>query len=72
MDFAYALEFEWEETLVFVDDRFAYGEERRIALGMFRDRLHVMVHTYRRGVTRIISFRKANTREIRTYEEEKG
>jgi len=70
--FAYALEFAWEDALVIVDDRFPYGEERRIALGSFRGRVHVVVHTVRGNVTRIISFRRANDREIRTYEENKG
>ena len=72
VDFAYALEFAWEDALVIVDDRFCYGEERRIALGMFRGRVHVVVHTVRGNVTRMIGFRRANARERRDYEEIKG
>ena len=72
LDFAHALEFEWENAYVIVDNRFEYAEERRIALGLFRGRAHVVVHTVRGKVTRLISFRKANTRETRIYEKEKG
>ena len=71
LDFAYALEFEWENAYVVVDNRYEYGEERRIALGLFRGRAHVVVHTVRGNVTRMISFRKANARETRIYEKEK-
>ena len=71
VDFANALEFAWESALVVVDDRFPYGEERRIAFGMFRGCVHVVVHTYRGNVTRMISFRRAIAREIRSYEEAK-
>lgn len=72
LDFAYALEFEWENARVVVDNQLEYGEERRIALGLFRGRAHVVVYTVRGNVTRMISFRKANAREIRIYEEEKN
>ena len=68
VDFSHALEFAWEDALVIVDDRFSYGEERRIALGKFRGRVHVVVHTVRGNVTRMISFRRANARERRDYE----
>jgi len=66
------MEFEWESAWVVVDDRVDYGEERRIALGLFRGRLHVLVHTSRGTVTRLISFRRANEREENIYAEEKS
>jgi uncharacterized DUF497 family protein len=72
LDFRDALEFKWESAYVVVDDRFDYREERRIALGTFRGRLHVVVHTNRGNITRLISFRKANAREESIYVEEKG
>ena len=72
LDFTHALEFEWESAHVVVDHRFEYGEERRIALGLFRGRAHVVIHTVRGDVTRIISFRKANAREARIYEKKEG
>ncbi len=53
-----------------VDDRAGYAETRFVALGPIadlRDRLFVVVYTWRGGVRRIISFRKANDREVRSY-----
>ena len=71
VDFADALEFDWEGALVQLDNRFDYGEQRFLALGLFRDRIHSVAYTKRHGVTRIISFRKAEKREARRYEKEK-
>jgi len=46
------------------------GEEERIeATALIGDRLHVMVYTWRNGIRRIISFRKANPREAKRYVE---
>jgi uncharacterized DUF497 family protein len=52
------------------DRRRDYGETRFIATGPveeFGGRIHVVVYVWRDGVRRIISFRKANDREIRKY-----
>ena len=52
------------------DRRRDYGETRFVATGPiaeFGDRIHVVVYVWRDGVRRIISFRKANDREIRKY-----
>jgi uncharacterized protein len=54
-------------TLEIVDDRFNYGETRIRCLGEVEGRVYAVVYT-RRGVNRrIISKRKANARERRTY-----
>ena len=54
-------------TLEIVDERFDYGETRIRCLGDIGGRVYVVVYT-RRGVNRrIISVRKANARERRTY-----
>ena len=53
------------------DGRRAYGETRFIATGpiaSFGERIFVVVYTWRDGARRIISFRKANDREIRKYQ----
>ena len=53
------------------DNRRDYGETRFIATGPiadFGDRLFVVIYTWRDGVRRVISFRKANDREIRKYQ----
>jgi len=51
------------------DDRFDYGETRQIAFGFINSRLFVCVYTDRDGERRIISLRKANSREVRRYGE---
>ncbi len=52
-----------------IDDRFDYGEERLVTLGQTYDGILVVVTTERDEgqVIRIISARKANKRERRTY-----
>jgi uncharacterized DUF497 family protein len=52
------------------DRRRDYGETRFIATGpipFFGDRIFVVIYTWREGVRRVISFRKANDREVRKY-----
>ena len=52
------------------DDRHDYGETRFVATGpiaLFGDRIFVVVYTWRDGLRRVISFRKANDRETRKY-----
>jgi uncharacterized DUF497 family protein len=51
------------------DRRFDYGETRQIAFGFINKRLFVCVYTDRDGERRVISLRKANTREVRRYGE---
>ena len=56
------------------DQRFDYGETRFVATGpiaAFGDRIFVVVYTWRDNVRRIVSFRKANDREIRKYQASK-
>ncbi|MBW8728912.1 MAG: BrnT family toxin [Inquilinus limosus] len=50
-----------------IDLRRDYAEERRIAHGDVDGRLFVCVYTERDGRRRIISLRKANSREVRRY-----
>lgn len=57
------------------DRRGGYGETRFIATGphpALGDRICVVVYTWRDGKRRIISFRKANDREIRKYRDRNG
>ena len=69
VDFSLAFQFEWDNAIVFIDDRFAYGETRYCALGYIDVRLYHLVFTCRfaRDIIRIISLRKANQREVRKY-----
>jgi len=49
------------------DDRFDYGEVRAIAFGRINGRLFACVFVYRGSARRIISLRKANSREVKRY-----
>jgi uncharacterized protein len=62
-------EFDWETAITSEDTRFAYPERRFVALGPIGDRLHVVCFTPIADGIRVISFRKANSREARHYEE---
>lgn len=59
--------FEWETAVIWADDRRDYGESRCIAIGYIGLRLHVAVYVDRGSVRRMISLRRANTREINRY-----
>ncbi len=58
--------------VTFEDDRFAYGEERFITLGLLAGRLVVIAHAPRNEGTRIISMRKGNRREQKIYQKRLG
>ena len=53
-----------------IDDRRDYGETRIIAAGEVSGCIIVVVYTWRGRIRRIISARKANSREKRLFEEE--
>ena len=56
--------------LVGTDERKDYGETRQVGFGFIRGRLMVVAFTERKpGAIRIISARKANTREEKHYQE---
>ena len=54
-------------ALDFIDDRFAYSEERSIIIGRAGQRLLAVVYTMRSDITRIISARKATRQEADEY-----
>jgi uncharacterized DUF497 family protein len=70
LPFERAAEFDWATAAYWEDDRLAYPERRFVALGFLAGRLHVLCFTPIEGGVRVISFRKANAREIRRYERE--
>ena len=53
------------------DTRREYGERRLRVLALLGDRLHAAVITYRNEAVHVISFRKANDREVRRYGKER-
>lgn len=65
--FSAADDFEWETALIHVDSRKSYGEPRLEAVGLIGDRVHVLVFSLRSTTVRLISLRKANSREVRKY-----
>lgn len=71
IDFAAVHRFDWDTAKVDPDTRRDYGEQRFVATGRIGLRLHVLVFTPRGEVVRVISLRKANSREVRRYEEGK-
>ena len=67
LPFDLVADLEWETALAEEDTRRAYGERRIRVLALLGDRLHAAVITYRNGAVHVISFRKANDREVRRY-----
>jgi uncharacterized DUF497 family protein len=54
-------------TFTFEDDRFSYGEQRFVTLGLLAGTPVSIVHTETEHEMRIISFRKATQREAQIY-----
>jgi uncharacterized DUF497 family protein len=54
-------------TFTFEDDRFSYGEQRFVTLGLLAGIPVSIVHTKTEHEIRIISFRKATQREAQIY-----
>ncbi|CAI2936133.1 BrnT family toxin [Aminobacter niigataensis] len=67
ISFEQAKTFEFDTAMVATDDRKEYGEVREVAFGFIGSRLHVLVFTMRGEACHVISLRKANDREVRTY-----
>lgn len=65
-----ATNLDWDSWLGAEDVRRDYGEVRYrgYAIMPAENRLYCVVHTYREGAIRIISLRKANSREVVLYE----
>jgi len=68
ISFELAAEFDLATAKIWADTRKDYGEERFIALGYIGERLFSLVFTVRGEVLRVISLRKANSREVKNYE----
>lgn len=66
---AAAATLEWDDALVWLDERHNYGEVRMCAISYISDRLYYVVYVDRDEARRIISLRKANLREVKRYAE---
>lgn len=62
-------ELDWEAALVWIDERFEYGETRMIALAPESGTLYYVAFVDRGNVRRIVSLRRANRREVKHYVE---
>ena len=70
LSFAQAVDFDFASALFWLDTRKHYPEQRIIALGVLVGRVHALVFTETSTGIRVISFRKANSREVKRYEQE--
>ena len=62
-------ELDWSTAIITEDTRYDYGEKRYRAVGRIGERAHVVVFTPIQDGIRVISFRKANPREVKRYEQ---
>jgi len=69
LSFESAREFAFGSAVIAQDRRKAYPEVRYVAVGLLQARLHVLCFAPIDGGIRVISFRKANSREIKAYEQ---
>jgi uncharacterized DUF497 family protein len=67
LSFELAAAFDFEAAHIHADSRREYGETRYVALGSLHGRLHVLCFTETADGIRVISFRKANDREVKRY-----
>jgi uncharacterized DUF497 family protein len=67
LDFDHALLVFDGPTVDSLDERFDYGELRKITVGLLVGRMVIVVWTPRDGGRHIISMRKANAREQRRF-----
>ena len=70
IDFSAVYDFDWATAIFMPDDR--SGERRTKAYCPIEKRLHLLVYTVRGDSTRIISLRRANSREVNQYERKQG
>lgn len=67
--FSLAEKFDWSKAIIKQDTRKDYGEQRFQAYSVIDGRVYCLVYTIRGDRIRIISLRKANPREVKTYAE---
>ena len=70
LSFELAESFDFETAVIWLDTRKAYPEVRFSALGSLDGRVYSLVFTEAENGIRVISFRKANKREVRRYAQE--
>jgi uncharacterized protein len=72
LPFELVAQLDWETAVAVEDTRKDYGERRLRVLAFLGERLHAAVITMRSDAMHVISFCKANQKEVRLYEKQKG
>jgi uncharacterized DUF497 family protein len=67
LSFERVAELDWDTAVIGEDTRHDYGEPRLLVMARLDGRLHAAVVTPRGEDLHVISFRKANRREVRRY-----
>lgn len=68
LSFEDVADFDFETAVFDIDERRDYGEQRYRALGLSGGRVYALVYVETHLGIRVISFRRANLREVRKYE----
>lgn len=71
LSFERAADFDFATAAIEIDLRRDYGEIRVVALGYLDGRLHALCYVETETGARVISFRKANSRETKRYAQAK-
>ena len=67
LSLALASSFDWDQALVWIDERYEYNELRMVALVPDIHTMYYVAFVDRGGIRRVISLRKANRREAKRY-----
>ena len=67
LSFERVIDFDFETAIITTDNRRDYGETRIIAVGYLDERLHVLCFVEIDTGIRVVSFRKANLREVNRH-----
>jgi len=67
LSFDQVAELDWSSAVIAEDARKTYGERRYRVFGYIEERLYAAVFTPRGTALHVISFRKANNREVKRY-----
>jgi uncharacterized protein len=67
LSLALAASLDWDDALLWIDDRQDYGENRVLALAPKTGILYYVAFVDRGEARRIISLRRANRREVKRY-----
>ncbi len=70
LSFEQVVGFDFSTGVFWIDDRKTYPDVRISALGLMAGRVHALVFSETTNGIRAISFRKANKREVKRYEQE--